>query len=124
MTHSSLIFRETIELNAPRRPKVQAYRLGALAVHRTLGDSSKWTITHLPTGLHFGFYWGLSRLAIAAMTEAHSLTPNWPTIKAWEIEALGPQIYPIMLKHKGRRFSFIPRAIATKDGFNGYKKLD
>lgn len=117
MTPSSLIIPETIELNAPLRPKVEALRLGALAVHQTLGDSKKWTITHLPSGLHFGFYWTLESKAISIMKILEPMA-KWESVTAVEIEALGPQIYPLLVRSGGRRFTFIPRAMSSKDRFN------
>lgn len=118
----TLIITETIELNAPLRPKIEAHRLGALAVHRTLADDKRWTITHLPTGLHFGFYWKREDLALSAMTSLANLAP-WATVNRVQIEALGPKIYPLLISSGGRRFSFIPAAMSTKDKFNGYDKL-
>lgn len=117
---ASLVTPELIELSAPGSPRVSAWRLGALAVHQTLGDPAKWTITHLPSGLHFGFFWTSRLRAIAAMQKIAELTPDWPSLRPFEIEQHGASVYRVCLETKGQRFTFIPRVASPKGKFNGY----
>jgi len=116
----NIISPEAIELSAPHHPRVSAWRLGALAAHQTLGDPRKWTVTHLPSGLHFGFFWTSRLRALAAMQKIAELTPDWPRLKPFEIEQHGTSVYRICKETHGQRFSFIPRVASPKGKFNGY----
>jgi hypothetical protein len=112
---------ETIELNAPGRPRIKAWRMRDLAVHSVLADDHKWTITHLPSGLHFGFYWPSRRMALYIMKAMYDMEQNWGIMKPFQIEAVSPALYKLFAENHGRRFHFIPRIMSSKDGFNGYR---
>ena len=113
------ILRETVELNAPGRPRVEAYRLRDLAVHHT-GDARHWTITHLPSGLNFGWYWRSRTTACWVMERMYDMTPSWGQLTPDDIERAGSAIYKLFVESGARPLSMVPREMAAKGSFNGY----
>jgi hypothetical protein len=112
------ILRETVELNAPGRPRVEAYRLRDLAVHLT--GERHWTITHLPSGLNFGWYWTQAATATRVMIKMYDMTPSWGQLTPDDIERAGPAIYRLFVESGGRPLNMVPREMAEKGSFNGY----
>jgi len=109
---------ETIEILGPLGSmKVEAFRLRELAVHRTLSDKAWWTITHLPTGLSFGFRWRGNVAAISAMEALAGLRPSWKCT-AIDVEET-PGIYEVLTKAGGQRYQISPKSV-NEPRLNGY----
>jgi|SRR5215471_11993271 len=113
------VVREIVELNAPGRPRVEAWRYRDLAVHRA-GSGARWTITHLPSGLNFGWYWKSCSVACWVMERLYDMTPDWSRLSPEDIERAGPAIYSLFIKSNARPLSVVPRALASTGRFNGY----
>ena len=118
----TLVSFEPIQISGPFGPMtIQGFRYRELAVHGTLSDREFWTISHLPTGLSFGFRWTEARLAIGAMLALAELRSNW-RCHAQDIErTVG--VYEILIAHGGRRYGTTPRVATAPGDLNGYKSL-
>ena len=118
---NSLVSYESIEIAGPFGPmRVKGYRYRELAVHHTLAERQYWAISHLPSGLSFGFRWLLVDRAISAMIELYALRASWKCTPQ-DVEAT-PGIYELLTKHRGRRYKLSQRGNAQK-GMNGYPGL-
>ncbi len=114
-----MILAEPIQILGPFGPHTtQGYRLKELAVHPTLSDRAWWTITHLPTGLSFGFRWRGNVQAVEAMTKLFERRHSWKC-SAEDIE-LTPGLAEVLIKAGGQRYRTMPRATMKQPGLNGY----
>ena len=120
--NQTLVSFEPIQISGPfGSMTVNGFRYRELAVHGTLSDQSYWTISHLPTGLSFGFRWARAEPAIDAMLVLCKLRPNW-LCAARDIERT-PGIFELLTQHGGQRYSTAPRVASAPGDLNGYKSL-
>lgn len=87
-----------------RTRKVQAYRYGLLAAHRSVNERQGWVITHLPTGHNMTNRTGLfpsAEKAAAAMIEISTLRNDWLHLEADDLTTLGEPVREIGAKHGG-----------------------
>jgi len=114
-----MISAELIEILGPfGAHQVQGFRLRELAVHPTLSDSKWWTITHLPTGLSFGFRWPSAFGAVSAMEDVAQRRASW-RCSAEDVE-LTPGIAETLIKAGGQRYNIAPRSTMAQKKLNGY----
>lgn len=118
MPISSLVSYEPIEIAGPFGPmKTQGYRLRELAAHHTLSDKTYWTVSHLPSGLSFGFRFQFLYQALNAMRALLLLRASWRCTPQ-DVEAT-PGVYETLVAHKGQRYQLSTRGNVQK-GMNGY----
>lgn len=126
----ALCTREKITVMTVMRPmEVNAWRFGDLAAHNRidLRDGKiirrpVWGVTHLPTGMSFGYSFRNALIAVTAMMELARLKNTWAFITDEEGRALAPKINAICKRYG--RFDAMPRGrkVDIAERVNGYKE--
>lgn len=101
-----LCTRETVMIAGHEGPeRVPAWRYRDLACHKGLGgESARWVITHLPSGLAFTVLGSFEKIedAAAAVVETAMLRNDWPYIERGDLQRIADQVRPIFERHNAK----------------------
>lgn len=127
----ALCTRQKITIQTSRSPmEMNAWRFGDLAAHNRIRERDGkivrrpvWGVTHLPTGMSFGYSFVNAVAAVTAMLEIARLKNSWAFIADEEGRELAPRIHRIACQYG--ILDMEPQAIKRIDGaerLNGYEE--
>src|SRR3712207_6472716 len=83
------------------RCEVDAWRLNGLAAHQDL-VGEKCVVSHLPTGMSFGYQFDTLCAAVAAMLDIDELCNDWASLSPETLAHLAPKCASICIYYGGQ----------------------